>query len=89
MIRTMKTLSADDVDRLLARAIEAGVDVRLSTSGTWRLDGLETLSAELRDQIYSTPSERLVAGLRRYVDRRREVATLREDRSGSLFHAQS
>ena len=71
MNRTARTLDATTVDQLIERAVEAGVDIRLTDTGTWRLDGLEALPVELRESFYQFPTERLVAGLRRYVERPR------------------
>ena len=74
MNRTERTIDASAVDQLIERAVEAGVDIRLTDTGTWRLDGLEALPVELRESFYQLPSERLVAGLRRYVERPRARA---------------
>jgi hypothetical protein len=71
MNRTSRTLDATTVDQLIERAVEAGVDIRLTDTGTWRFDGLEGLPVELRESFYQLPTERLVAGLRRYVERPR------------------
>lgn len=69
MRRTINTLDAGGVDYLIATAIESGLDVRLTDTGTWRLDGLESLAVEIREMFYQLPAERLIAGLRRYMAR--------------------